>query len=243
MNGFEMYGKVMKVHRAKTHSDETVKRKAGELFEDHKRKRLMLKGAWSPLIPSTKDIDMLTNLNRLQARRRRRKSASQPRRRREAARSQNRRRRRPRRIRKTEQDALPAEHPPRRGRRRPHDHLRALRRLQGSATGVRPVRGFCRIRERAVCYHGQGGDSEQPHRRRGQTYEGHVPTSAVVGYLRMDFCYKFNDTSLLEASTSAPFNQIQVDTIDVLSSETLHTFYIGTLLIPYRRLFLRSRSK
>jgi U2 small nuclear ribonucleoprotein B'' len=44
MNGFEMYGKVMKVHRAKTHSDETVKRKAAEMWEDHKRKRLMLKG-------------------------------------------------------------------------------------------------------------------------------------------------------------------------------------------------------
>ena len=44
MNGFEMYGKVMKVHRAKTHSDETVKRKAPELFDDHKRKRLTLKG-------------------------------------------------------------------------------------------------------------------------------------------------------------------------------------------------------
>ncbi|RYN43205.1 hypothetical protein AA0113_g10461 [Alternaria arborescens] len=43
MNGFEMYGKVMKVHRAKTHSDETVKRKAPELFDDHKRKRLTLK--------------------------------------------------------------------------------------------------------------------------------------------------------------------------------------------------------
>lgn len=44
MNGFEMYGKVMRVHRAKTHSDETVKRKAPDMFEDHKRKRLTLKG-------------------------------------------------------------------------------------------------------------------------------------------------------------------------------------------------------
>lgn len=44
MNGFELYGKVMKVSRAKTHSDETVKRKAAEMFEEHKRKRLMLKG-------------------------------------------------------------------------------------------------------------------------------------------------------------------------------------------------------
>ncbi|USP76001.1 hypothetical protein yc1106_03275 [Curvularia clavata] len=43
MDGFEMYGKAMKVRRAKTHSDETVKRKAPDMFEDHKRKRLMLK--------------------------------------------------------------------------------------------------------------------------------------------------------------------------------------------------------
>ncbi|KAF1362969.1 hypothetical protein EJ07DRAFT_174561 [Lizonia empirigonia] len=43
MNGFELYGKVMKVSRAKTHSDETVKRKAADMFEEHKRKRLMLK--------------------------------------------------------------------------------------------------------------------------------------------------------------------------------------------------------
>lgn len=45
MNGFELYGKPIKVSRARTHSDETVKRKAAELFEEHKRKRLMLKGA------------------------------------------------------------------------------------------------------------------------------------------------------------------------------------------------------
>lgn len=49
MNGFELYGKAIKVSRAKTHSDETVKRKAGELFEEHKRKRLMLKGVLSVL--------------------------------------------------------------------------------------------------------------------------------------------------------------------------------------------------
>lgn len=46
MNGFEMYGKAMRVSRAKTHSDETVKRKAPEIFDEHKRKRLMLKGAY-----------------------------------------------------------------------------------------------------------------------------------------------------------------------------------------------------
>lgn len=44
MSGFELYGKIMKVSRAKTHSDETVKRKAPEMFDEHKRKRLMLKG-------------------------------------------------------------------------------------------------------------------------------------------------------------------------------------------------------
>lgn len=44
MNGFEMYGKVLKVSKAKTHSDETVKRKAADMFDEHKRKRLMQKG-------------------------------------------------------------------------------------------------------------------------------------------------------------------------------------------------------
>lgn len=44
MNGFELYGKALKVSRAKTHSDETVKRKAADMFEEHKRKRLTLKG-------------------------------------------------------------------------------------------------------------------------------------------------------------------------------------------------------
>jgi U2 small nuclear ribonucleoprotein B'' len=44
MSGFEMYGKAMNVSRAKSHSDETVKRKAADMFEEHKRKRLMLKG-------------------------------------------------------------------------------------------------------------------------------------------------------------------------------------------------------
>ncbi|KAI8942429.1 hypothetical protein NX059_000501 [Plenodomus lindquistii] len=43
MNGFQMYGKTMRVTRAKTHSDETVKRKAADMFDEHKRKRLMLK--------------------------------------------------------------------------------------------------------------------------------------------------------------------------------------------------------
>ncbi|KAF1956002.1 U2 small nuclear ribonucleo protein B [Byssothecium circinans] len=43
MSGFEMYGKAMKVAKAKSHSDETVKAKAADLFDEHKRKRLMLK--------------------------------------------------------------------------------------------------------------------------------------------------------------------------------------------------------
>jgi RNA recognition motif-containing protein len=45
MSGFELYGKQMKVSLAKTHSDETLKRKATEeQFEQHKRERLTLKG-------------------------------------------------------------------------------------------------------------------------------------------------------------------------------------------------------
>ncbi|KAL5118161.1 hypothetical protein ACEQ8H_003996 [Pleosporales sp. CAS-2024a] len=43
MSGFEMYGKAIKVAKAKTHSDETVKRKAADMFDEHKRKRLMQK--------------------------------------------------------------------------------------------------------------------------------------------------------------------------------------------------------
>ncbi|KAL1593289.1 hypothetical protein SLS60_010897 [Paraconiothyrium brasiliense] len=43
MNGFELFGKIMKVARAKTHSDETIKRKAPEIFDEHKRKRLTQK--------------------------------------------------------------------------------------------------------------------------------------------------------------------------------------------------------
>jgi U2 small nuclear ribonucleoprotein B'' len=53
MSGFELYGKPLKVNRAKTHSDETVKRKAADLFEEHKRKRLMQKG--------TKPLSQLLN--------------------------------------------------------------------------------------------------------------------------------------------------------------------------------------
>lgn len=44
MDGFEMYGKAMRVSKAKTHSDKTVETKASEMFDEHKRKRLMLKG-------------------------------------------------------------------------------------------------------------------------------------------------------------------------------------------------------
>jgi RNA recognition motif-containing protein len=49
MTGFEMYGKVLKVAKARTHSDETVIRKAPAIFEEHKRKRLMLKGKYFDL--------------------------------------------------------------------------------------------------------------------------------------------------------------------------------------------------
>jgi RNA recognition motif-containing protein len=129
MNGFELYGKVIKVAKAKTHSDETVKRKTADMFEEHKRKRLMLKGTHT----GPEQLDH-TNSSRFQASRRRRKGASQPNsRRREASRAQVRRCRGPRRIRTTKQNPLLAEHSSRRRRGRPHHHIRALRRIQGSA--------------------------------------------------------------------------------------------------------------
>ena len=56
MNGFEMYGKVLKVSKAKTHSDETVKRKAADMFDEHKRKRLMQKG----MLDSKRRLRILT---------------------------------------------------------------------------------------------------------------------------------------------------------------------------------------
>lgn len=62
MNGFEMYGKAMRVRRAMMHSDETVKRKAGDLFEEHKRKRLMLKGKYFSLSSSSSSSSPQTNL-------------------------------------------------------------------------------------------------------------------------------------------------------------------------------------
>ncbi|KAH7116055.1 hypothetical protein B0J11DRAFT_510397 [Dendryphion nanum] len=43
MDGFEMYGKVMKVSMARTHSDATVQAKAEDMFEQHKRERLTAK--------------------------------------------------------------------------------------------------------------------------------------------------------------------------------------------------------
>ena len=75
MNGFELYGKALKVSRAKTHSDETVKRKAADMFEEHKRKRLMLKGASAALRWASPTRPRLTGA-RLQARRGRRQSRS-----------------------------------------------------------------------------------------------------------------------------------------------------------------------
>lgn len=44
MDGFTFYGKAMRVQMARTHSDATVQRKAPEMFEDHKRRRLTVKG-------------------------------------------------------------------------------------------------------------------------------------------------------------------------------------------------------
>jgi RNA recognition motif-containing protein len=64
MNGFELYGKAMKVSRAKTHSDETVKRKAADMFEEHKRKRLMLKGAFQLQSCAGQERDRLLHGNR-----------------------------------------------------------------------------------------------------------------------------------------------------------------------------------
>lgn len=52
MNNFEMYGKQMKVAKARTHSDETVKRQAAGMFDEHKRKRLTLKGKHSHYAPN-----------------------------------------------------------------------------------------------------------------------------------------------------------------------------------------------
>jgi U2 small nuclear ribonucleoprotein B'' len=60
MNGFELYGKVLKVNKAKTHSDETVKRKAADMFDEHKRKRLMQKGMFSPPAPLPRKPDTNT---------------------------------------------------------------------------------------------------------------------------------------------------------------------------------------
>jgi U2 small nuclear ribonucleoprotein B'' len=49
INGFTLFGKEMRVSMAKTHSDETVKRKAADMFDEHKRKRLMQKGKLFPM--------------------------------------------------------------------------------------------------------------------------------------------------------------------------------------------------
>lgn len=197
MSGFELYGKALKVSKAKTHSDETVKRKATDMFDEHKRKRLMQKGT---ICHCGYAKHMLT-MCRLQARRRRRQSASQPcSRRREASRSKDRSRSRSRRIRTAEQDALPAEHSPRRRRRRPHNHIRALRRLQGSPSGVGQVRGVCRIRERAIRDHSEGGDGEHTDRCGRQANEGHIPTA--VGYCVWIFACGFHDIMIPRSAST-----------------------------------------
>ncbi|PVH96026.1 hypothetical protein DM02DRAFT_632333 [Periconia macrospinosa] len=43
MDEFPLHGKPMKVRLAKSHSDKTVQTKAADMFEEHKRKRLMIK--------------------------------------------------------------------------------------------------------------------------------------------------------------------------------------------------------
>lgn len=189
MNGFELYGKALKVSRAKTHSDETVKRKAAEMFEEHKRKRLMLKGAFPFAVllrwagtGSTTTRQSLTGA-RLQARRGRRKSRSAATHHRgpEAATGQVGRCGRPRRVRAAQQDAVPAEHPARRGRGGAVGHVRAVRGLQGSASRVGACCGVRRVRERAVRHHGQGGDERDTGGQGWRADEGHV--SKAVGAL------------------------------------------------------------
>jgi hypothetical protein len=197
MTGFELYGKALKVSKAKTHSDETVKRKAADMFDEHKRKRLMQKGA----LDQCNYANHRLIISRLQARRRRRESAIQPcSHRREASPSKDGSCSCSRRIRTAEQDSLPAEHSPRRRRRRPHDHIRALRRLQGSPFGLGQVCGFCRVRERAIRDYGKGGDGEYTDRRRRQANEGHIPTA--VGYCIWIFACGFHDI-MIPRSASA----------------------------------------
>lgn len=127
---------------------------------------------------------------RLQACRGKRESASQPcSHRREASRSKIRSRSRPRRIRTTQQGAVLAEHSPRRRRGSSHSHIRSLRWLQGSPSGLGQIRRLCRIRERTIRDHSEGSDCEHTNWRGRQTNEGHIPTA--VGYcewiLRVDF--------------------------------------------------------
>jgi hypothetical protein len=197
MTGFELYGKALKVSKAKTHSDETVKRKAADMFDEHKRKRLMQKGTLCHCDYAKHTLIVC----RLQARRRRRESASQPcSHRREASRSKDGSCSRSRRIRTAEQDPLPAEHSPRRRRRRPHNHIRALRRLQGSSFGLGQVRGVRRIRKRAIRDYGKGGNGEYTDRRRRQANEGHIP--AAVGYCVWIFACGFHDI-MIPRSASA----------------------------------------
>lgn len=73
MNGFELFGKVMKVSRAKTHSDETIKRKAPEMFDEHKRKRLTQKGSYDlvpPFVCCAADMSQTSSVRRRMRRRR-----------------------------------------------------------------------------------------------------------------------------------------------------------------------------
>lgn len=64
MDGFVMHNMPMRVARAKTHSDETVKRKAPEMFEEHKRKRLMAKGMAPMLILLFSFANSITDFKR-----------------------------------------------------------------------------------------------------------------------------------------------------------------------------------
>jgi hypothetical protein len=181
MTGFEMYGKAMKVSKSKTHSDETVKLKAPDMFDEHKRKRLMQKGT---LDRGMWGVTVVLTRNRLQARRGRCKSPGQPSSHcTEAARSQVWSCCNTRRVRATEQDALPAGSALGCQRGVTYEDLRTLPRLQGSSLCRCTRPWVCRIRKRAVRYRGKGVNSKHANRCGRQANEGRIPET--VGLLRV----------------------------------------------------------
>ena len=134
MSGFELYGKQMKVSLAKTHSDETLKRKATEeQFEQHKRERLTLKGMFHS-VTQILAMDGTKLEHREETRRAGQQGADCPSCcQRQAASRQDRSCRRTRRVRPTKQDSFLAEYPGRCHPRGLVGDFRAFRRLQGSS--------------------------------------------------------------------------------------------------------------